>query len=143
LSKEIWSFPGYPSAGLGVRIYPGTGMERIISLEGQAETNPNIKRKYTGPIDLLKPTFYISRALGERPAVLVRDLIGEDNRFFPPDVEPEGDTAGSPQEQIQKDTGLNDHNYNENLELVDAILKGARGAFWDILRKQRCSHKSL
>jgi len=122
-------------------------MERIISLEGQAETNPNIKRKYTGPIDLLKPTFYISQALGERPAVLVRDLIGEDNRFFPPDIETEADSASStssgqirsPQEQIQKGTSLNDHNYNENLELVEAISKGARGAFWDILRKQRTS----
>jgi radical SAM superfamily enzyme YgiQ (UPF0313 family) len=129
--------PDCVGSGLGVRIYPGTGMERIISLEGQAESNPNIKRKYTGPIDLLKPTFYISQALGERPAVLVRDLIGEDNRFFPPDVEPEGDMTGSSQEQIQKGTSLNDHNYNENLELVEAISKGARGAFWDILRKQR------
>jgi hypothetical protein len=30
-----------------------------------------------------------------------------------------------------------DHNYNANQSLCDAIAAGARGAYWDILRKLR------
>jgi hypothetical protein len=30
-----------------------------------------------------------------------------------------------------------DHNYNDNTELVEAIKKGARGAYWHILRRLR------
>lgn len=114
-------------AALGVRIYPGTGMERVVSAEGDAETNPNIKRRYDGPINFFKPTFYISSSLGERPAQLVRDLIDGDKRFFEPMVEIEKDAQG-------KST---DHNYNDNTELLEAIKKGARGAYWDILHQLR------
>jgi radical SAM superfamily enzyme YgiQ (UPF0313 family) len=121
--------PDCVGAGLGVRIYPGTGMEGVIKSEGPPETNPNIKRKYDGPVDLLKPTFYIAQALGKRPAILVRDLIGDDIRFFPPTVDIE--------ETSQNITNLKDHNYNDNSELVEAIRNGARGAFWDILRRNR------
>jgi hypothetical protein len=60
---------------------------------------------------------------------LVRDLIGDDIRFFPPTVDIE--------ETSQNITNLKDHNYNDNSELVEAIRNGARGAFWDILRRNR------
>jgi radical SAM superfamily enzyme YgiQ (UPF0313 family) len=121
--------PDCAGAGVGVRIYPDTGMEVLMRAEGSAESNPNIKRKYDGPIDLLKPTFYISKSLGERQAVLVRELIGDDKRFFPPAVEAE--------ELSENSSDLKDHNYNDNSELVEAIRKGARGAYWDILRQLR------
>jgi radical SAM superfamily enzyme YgiQ (UPF0313 family) len=121
--------PDCVGAGVGVRIYPDTGMEVLVRAEGPAESDPNIKRKYDGPIDLLKPTFYISKSLGERPGVLVRELIGDDKRFFPPAVEAEELSGNS--------ADLKDHNYNDNSELVEAIQKGARGAYWDILRKLR------
>ena len=58
--------------------------------------------------------------MGERPARLVRDLIAGDPRFF----EPADETRGS-------------YNYNDNEPLVRAIAGGARGAYWDILRKLR------
>jgi radical SAM superfamily enzyme YgiQ (UPF0313 family) len=116
--------PDCIGAGLGVRIYPRTGMATRVASEGSMETNAAIRRHYDGPIDLLRPTFYISPLLGERPARLVRDLIAGDRRFFPP--EEEGLKKG-PQ---------GDHNYNANQSLSDAIAGGARGAYWDILRSQ-------
>ena len=70
--------PDCVGAALGLRIYPGLEAEALIAAEGPMETNPAIRRKYTGPIDLLQPTFYISAALGESPARLVRDLIAGD-----------------------------------------------------------------
>jgi len=121
--------PDCVGAQLGVRIYPGSAMEKIVTAEGPLQTNPNIRRKYTGPVDFLKPTFYISRALGPRPDELVRQLIGSDKRFFAPGPE-------SDDEQGQ-DSAVTDHNYNDNTELVNAIQNGARGAYWDILRKLR------
>ena len=116
--------PDCAGAPLGVRIYPGTEMVNIVAAEGQLETNPNIHRKYTGPLDLFRPTFYISHLLGERPARLIKDLIAGDKRFFEPIDE--------------TDAIATDHNYNDNTELVNAIKAGARGAYWDILHKLRC-----
>jgi len=120
--------PDCIGAALGVRIYPGTGMAALAAAEGPMETNPAIRRRYEGPIDLLRPTFYISSLLGQRPARLVRDLIAGDQRFFPPEEEGDGGaTANLPAQR--------DHNYNANQTLCDAIVAGARGAYWDILRK--------
>ncbi len=121
--------PDCAGAPLGIRIYPGIEMARIAANEGPPETNPNIHRKYEGPVDFFKPTFYISEALGEQPAGLIKDLIAADERFFEPmpEIAPEA----------LKSSQSTDHNYNDNTELVEAIGKGARGAYWDILRKLR------
>jgi radical SAM superfamily enzyme YgiQ (UPF0313 family) len=118
--KEI--DPDAVGSALGVRIYPGTHMEKLALGQGQEAGGPGIRRRYDGPIDLLKPTFYVSEALGAQPAALVRERIGGDPRFF----EPADDST----------TGT-DHNYNDNTDLVEAIAAGARGAYWDILRKMR------
>jgi radical SAM superfamily enzyme YgiQ (UPF0313 family) len=121
--------PDCAGAPLGIRVYPGTGMARIVEKEGSPETNPNIRRRYSGPVDFFQPTFYISQSLGPEPAKLVRDIIAGDKRFFEPTPEASGGTG---------DGGLStDHNYNENIELVEAIKKGARGAYWDILHELR------
>jgi hypothetical protein len=40
------------------------------------------------------------------------------------------------QEQ-QETVTTTDHNYNDDTELTEAIENGARGAYWDILRKIR------
>jgi radical SAM superfamily enzyme YgiQ (UPF0313 family) len=121
--KEI--DPDCAGAALGVRVYPNTRMAEIVASEGPPEENPSIRRRYDGPVDTFLSTFYISAALGENPAQLVHDLIGDDARFFPPSLEADGGHAGE------------DHNYNENPELTASIADGARGAYWDILRKQR------
>jgi radical SAM superfamily enzyme YgiQ (UPF0313 family) len=119
--------PDCAGAPLGVRIYPGTGIEKIVMAEGSPEANPNIRKKYAGSVDFFRPTFYISSALGERPAELVKDLIAGDRRFF----EPVPDVADSGTAEAT------DHNYNDNTELVAAIQKGARGAYWHILHNLR------
>jgi len=120
--------PDCVGAPLGVRIYPGTEMAKTLSSEGPIETNPNLCRKYDGPVDFLKPTFYISAELGGEPARLVGDLIGSDKRFFAP--MPVTAQAG-------EDGVSGDHNYNDNIELTEAINTGATGAYWNILRKLR------
>ena len=104
-------------------------MGTIVSQELREGTDFNFHRKYTGPIDLHKPTFYISKALGEHPAQLVRDLIDGDDRFFEPTVETDLKATDK--------GGTVNYNYNENIPLIKAIKKGARGAYWDILRQSR------
>jgi len=117
--------PDCVGAGLGMRLYPGTPIVPQIAAEGPPEANPAIRRRYAGPIDLVQPTFYISAALGRNPARLIRELIAGDRRFFPPGEEiPEPSAPGA-----------GDHNYNANQALIDAIAAGARGAYWDILRR--------
>jgi len=124
--------PDCAGAALGIRVYPNTALARILLAEGPLEANSGIRRRYDGPIDLLQPTFYIAPALGDRPAQLVRELIDRDDRFFPPE-----DGTGDAESDAQ-----GDHNYNENQILADAIAAGARGAYWDILRKLRAAGRS-
>jgi radical SAM superfamily enzyme YgiQ (UPF0313 family) len=123
--------PDCAGAALGVRVYPRTTMETIVAEELQEGKDSNIRRKYSGPINLLKPTFYISNTLGERPAELVKDLIDDDQRFFEPAVEID--------RKESENSDATNYNYNENILLTQAIGKGARGAYWDILRKLRNS----
>ncbi len=121
--------PDCAGAALGLRLYPRTGITDLVASEGPMETNPAIRRHYEGPIDLVRPTFYISPALGRHPARVVRERIGNDARFFAP-MDDQPLAAASASENT-------DHNYNDNQALVDAIAAGARGAYWDILRRLR------
>jgi hypothetical protein len=102
-------------------------MEKMVTRELSDGNQASIRRKYDGPIDWLRPTFYISGALGERPGELVRDLIDGDHRFFEPAVD-----------AAQKTTqDAANYNYNENALIAEAIAAGERGAYWDILRRLR------
>ncbi|RKY58247.1 MAG: hypothetical protein DRP95_06155 [Candidatus Latescibacterota bacterium] len=87
--------------------------------EGFTPENPNLRGQVEDNPDWLRPIFYLSRYLGENPAEYVAGVIGGEGRFFFP----------SP-EDIRRN-----YNYNENQVLVEAIRKGYRGAFWDILRR--------
>jgi len=66
--------------------------------------------------------------LGPQPVKLVKELIADDKRFFEPkeEIAPEDDSIMPA-----------DHNYSDNIQLVEAIGKGQRGAYWDILCKLR------
>jgi radical SAM superfamily enzyme YgiQ (UPF0313 family) len=121
--------PDCAGTALGVRIYPGTPIHATIAAEGPIDANPAIHRRYEGPVDLLRPTFYVSRALGDHPARLVRELIADDLVFFEPS---DGEPAAG-----EEDDAVADYNYNQNRALRDAIAGGARGAYWDILRRLR------
>jgi radical SAM superfamily enzyme YgiQ (UPF0313 family) len=125
--------PDCAGAALGVRIYPETPMAERVLAEGPPQSNPALRRRYDGPVDFFRPTFYLSPALGARPAALVRDLVAGDPRFFEPAEEPAAAPAGAAPQGL--DTG---YNYNDNTPLVRAIQAGARGAYWDILRRLRC-----
>jgi len=124
--KEV--APDGVGCGMGIRVYPGTAIASQIEAQGPWEENPGIHRKYRGPIDLFYPTFYISPALGPNPARLIKDLIDGDPRFFEPMEE--ADTGGGHGDS-------QDHNYNANTELTDAIARGERGAYWHIMLKLR------
>ena len=109
--------PSRVGASLGVRIYPGTGMADIVRNQGPIETNPNLH----GVVDetLFAPVFYLESALGNDASQYLTDLIASDERFF----------------FMSGDVADRNYNYNDNALLVDAIKKGYRGAFWDILRR--------
>jgi hypothetical protein len=121
--------PDCVGAALGVRLCPGTAMIERLAADGTLESGDGLRRRYEGPLDLVQPTFYISPALGERPAALVRELIAGDERFFEPADDPAPGEPGG-------------HNYNDNAPLVQAIAAGARGAYWAILRQLRRKAKS-
>ena len=112
--------PDCVGATLGMRVYPDTAMEKFVIEQTAMGHTKALRRKYTGKLDLLKPTFYISEELGENPAQLVNDIIDGDQRFF----EPAGEDAA-------------DYNYNDNTPLIQAIQNGARGSFWHILHQLR------
>lgn len=118
--------PDCAGAALGLRIYPGTPLASQVQAQGPLETNPHVRRPNCGPVDLLQPAFYLSRDLGDQPARLVRELIGDDPRFFPP-ADPVQSTGP---------TQAGDHNYNHNEDLLHAIATGCRGAYWDILLRR-------
>jgi radical SAM superfamily enzyme YgiQ (UPF0313 family) len=120
--------PDCVGAALGVRLYPGTGVTARLLEEGPLEGNPGLRRRYDGPADLVRPTFYIAPALGPNPAALVREMVAGDERFFEP--------AEEAHEALAREPGCG-YNYNDNAPLERAIAAGARGAYWDILRRMR------
>lgn len=111
--------PDRAGAATGVRVYPRTPLERIVRTQGPLASNPNLHGQVENNSNLLHPVFYVDKALGDRPLDLVVDLIGGDERFFPP-----------PRTQ-----DATNYNYNDNKVLQEAIHAGQRGAFWDILRR--------
>jgi radical SAM superfamily enzyme YgiQ (UPF0313 family) len=96
----------------GVRVYPGT------MLKVQVES-PDLKQglvKGEGPAD---PVFFIDTGVRDCIFDLLDSLIGDNRRFFFFD-------PSKPERN---------YNYNSNKILIDAIQKGYRGAYWDILRR--------
>jgi len=115
--KEI--DPDRAGAATGLRIYPNTPLARRVKSQGSLAENPNLHGRVQGNERFLHPVFYIDCQLGDDPVGLVCDLIAGDQRFFPPP-------------RVQDATN---YNYNDNQVLQKAIAAGARGAFWDILRR--------
>ena len=111
--------PDRVGTSVGVRVYPGTRLARIVESEGPRERNRSLHGQVSDNPNFLKPVFYLSAELGDDASQFVSDLVGNDERFFMP---------------VPEATRKN-YNYNENQVLVEAIKKGYRGAFWDILRR--------
>jgi hypothetical protein len=113
--------PDCVGLSVGVRLYPGTALARDVLASGPPDRNPNLLGAIGGNVHLLEPVFYLAQELGPDWAPFIRDLVRDDPRFFLPE-----DAGDNP-----------NYNYNDNTALVEAIAAGARGAYWDILRRLR------
>lgn len=111
--------PDCVGLSVGVRVYAGTPLALEILGQGPIESNPNLHGSVTDNPDFLAPVFYLEHTLGPDFPQFVRDSVQGDPRFFLP--EPSGANRN--------------YNYNDNSTLVRAIAAGARGAYWDILRR--------
>ncbi len=104
--------PDRVGVAVGLRVYPGT------ELAGRVREGA-LREGLTGGGNPLEPLFFIEPGVAPFIFDLLDELIGEDRRFlfFDP-ARPE-----------------RNYNYNANQRLVEAIGKGYRGAYWDILRR--------
>jgi len=105
--------PERVSVTAGLRVFPGTRLEKMVRAEGITRDNPALSGAIEDNDDLLKPLFYLSTQIAPKPLEYIARLIGDDLRFF----------------------GVNTDrfNYNANDLLTDAIERGERGAYWMIL----------
>jgi len=110
--------PDRVGTSLGVRLYPGTPLVAWLREQEPLAANPSVSGAEGNP-HLLRPVYFVEAALGDDIDDYVRSLIGGDERF----LFPSGDASAE------------NYNYNDNSVLADAIRRGARGAFWDILRR--------
>jgi radical SAM superfamily enzyme YgiQ (UPF0313 family) len=111
--------PDCVGMSLGMRIYGGTTIAEEVLGQGAMETNPALRGETRNNPDFLRPVYYVSPGIGGDIVSLVRDIAGNDRRFFLP--------------SRREESG--NYNYNDNTVLVRAIREGARGAYWDILRR--------
>jgi radical SAM superfamily enzyme YgiQ (UPF0313 family) len=114
MMKEI--NPSRVGISAGVRIYPGTRLAEI-AMEDIHTGSANLRGTITP--GFFNPAFYVSSELGDELFPAIASLVKGDERFF----------FGGGEE-----TEAN-YNYNDNGILMEAIKKGYRGAFWDILRR--------
>jgi len=105
---------GADQAGVavGVRVYPGTILESVIQQEGKTTG-------LEGGEEPLNPVFFLEPEISGMVYEILEERIGDDNRFF----------------FFNPESPKKNYNYNANQLLVEAIQKGERGAYWDILRR--------
>ena len=106
----------------GIRVYPGTDLANIIRKELFLNNSFKNNKNLYGNLDdnnFFEPIFYISQKIGKDIVEYTNNLVGKDKRFF----------IGATEKSKKN------YNYNKNLRLQEAIKKGYRGAFWDILQK--------
>lgn len=96
---------------VGMRVYPGTPLAGMLAREDECIT------ERIG--NMLEPAFHFSPALGEDPLDVVRECLGDDPRFL---------LLAGPEDERS-------YNYVGDTWLSDAIARGARGAYWDIIRR--------
>ena len=103
---------------LGVRLYPGTPLVAWLADQRPLADTPGISG-IKGNAHLLRPVYFVEPSLDDDIDDHIRTLIAGDDRF----LFPSGDESAE------------NYNYNDNSVLTAAIREGARGAFWDILRR--------
>ena len=100
----------------GVRVYPETPLGQAIA-KGAIKGGLYPPTGYT----LHEPLFYLSPYLGSDASALINGLVAGDPRFL---------VLSSPAEE-------GSYNYADDEALGELIRKGARGAYWDIIRCSR------
>jgi len=96
----------------GVRVYSGTELAHQVKSEGRQEG-------LVGGGKGAEPVFFLEPRIAPFVFDLLDERIGADRRFF----------FFDPSRPEQN------YNYNANQRLSEAIRKGYRGAYWDILRR--------
>jgi radical SAM superfamily enzyme YgiQ (UPF0313 family) len=109
IEKEKRSDADCIGVSLGIRMYPGTQLYRMLPANDEKYLSGSL------PDPALKPLFYV-KPEKEKAIPLLCDLIGDDRRFF---FQPLGEKYN--------------YNYADNTRLLKVIREGARGAYWDIL----------
>jgi radical SAM superfamily enzyme YgiQ (UPF0313 family) len=104
--------PDRVGVALGVRVYPGTELSSMV-------TQGELREGLVGGDTPRDPLFFIEPSIASFAFELLDELIGGDRRFF----------------FFDPSRPDRNYNYNANQLLVDAIRKGYRGAYWDILRR--------
>ena len=104
--------PDRIGVAVGVRVYPGTVLAK--QLKGTEQRDGLI-----GGVGFLDPLFFIEPQIAASVFKLLDELIQDDPRFF----------------FFDPSRPDRNYNYNANQRLVEAIQKGYRGAYWDILRR--------
>jgi radical SAM superfamily enzyme YgiQ (UPF0313 family) len=104
--------PDCVGVSVGVRVYPGTPIESMAKSD-------SMRDGISGDEHRNEPVFFIDQGIAHDIFGIIDRQIGNDSRFlfFDPS-KPEVN-----------------YNYNANQRLTEAISKGYRGAYWDILRK--------
>lgn len=111
--------PDRVGVSFGVRVFPGTALAARVLAAGPLAENPALHGTVKDNPDFLKSVFYVSPELGPDPESALKKMIGADPRFF-----------FASREDLQQN-----YNYNNHRPLTAAIRRGARGAYWDILRR--------
>lgn len=104
--------PDRVGVAVGVRVYPGTALAGQVTEEG-------LREGIVGGGDPLAPVFFIEPNVATFVFELLDELIGDDRRFL----------------FFDPSRPDRNYNYNANERLSEAIRKGHRGAYWDILRR--------
>lgn len=104
--------PDRVGISLGVRVYPGTEFASLVMQE-------ELTNGLVGGDNPAEPLFFIEPRIASFVFELLDDLIGDDKLFF----------------FFDPSKSNRNYNYNANQLLIDAIRKGYRGAYWDILRR--------
>ncbi len=102
----------------GIRVYPGTPLGESVAA-GSIREGLHPKARCS----LHEPLFYLSPTLGGDASALIRKLIAGDQRFL---------LLSSPAED-------GSYNYADDEALCQLITEGARGAYWDIIRRSQVS----
>lgn len=104
--------PDRVGVSVGVRVYQGTEIEAITARQ-------NNNRGLIGGRSIYDPLFFVEQEIADIIMPWLHEKVGNDKRFlfFDPSM-PE-----------------KNYNYNANRLLMEAIEKGYRGAYWDILRR--------